>query len=164
MIRAARIAGLLLLGAITAYALERWTLHPLRCSRAATRGAFALQNAPPDYRQLRVADRVRADLRDCNCNARDLHTRARASALLGDHHAAIADFQRALALDRRPETYFALGLSQLETLDRRGAIESLTRACAFDPARLNDIPHADVREEIVHNRSGAQQSSHQPGS
>lgn len=148
MTRAARIAALLMLFATAAYALERFALHPLRCSRAATRGAFALQQQRRDFAQRQLAERIRTELRDCTCTAQELHTRARASAITGNHDAAISDYRRALELDRRPETYFALAMSQLETLDRAGAIASLVRACAFDPTRLDDIPHADVRAEI----------------
>ena len=122
MIRIARVAALLVLLAATAYALHRWTLLPLRCSRAATRGAAALASSRDDATRLRTA---------------------------------IAENSRALTLDRRPEIYFALGMSHLHALDRPAALEDLTRACAFDPARLAHIPYEDVRREVEGRLRGA---------
>ena len=147
-----RAAALLLLVAATGYAL-RVTLLPLRCERAASLGAAALQASEQksDYAKRRVAESVRADLRGCECvsppDVEVFFTLAGASSALGDARATVAYCRRALAIERRPEIYFALGLAQLDALDRPGAIDSLTRACAFDPKRLADIPYDDVREE-----------------
>jgi hypothetical protein len=134
----ARIAGLLLLIVATAYALERWTLLPLRCARATWHGARALDAAGE-----RAAAGVRASLRGCECAATHELFFVRAGA-----SRSIADYRRALELDRRPETYFALGIAEVDALDRRAAIDDLTRACAFDPARLADIPYEEIRHEV----------------
>lgn len=153
--RVLRIAGLLVLVAATAYSLHRFVLLPLRCSRAASMGANALESAErrPDYDRRRAAVSVRESLRGCDCvspaNVQIFMTRGGASAALDDHRAAIADYQRALTIDRRPEIYFALGMSYLQILDRPAAIRNLRRACAFDPSRITAIPYEDVRAEMV---------------
>jgi tetratricopeptide (TPR) repeat protein len=134
-----RVAALLLVLA-AAYALDRWTLLPLGCAHAAGRGSRALEA------NSRRAATVRESLRDCE-SAEALFIRAGASRLMGDPRAAIADYRRALDLDRRPETYFGLGLAELDVLDRPAAIDAFMHACAFDPARLADIPYDDVRRE-----------------
>jgi tetratricopeptide (TPR) repeat protein len=155
--RALRIAGLLLLLAATAYSLHRFALLPLRCSRAASLGAIALETAErrPDYDRRRVAASVRESLRGCDCispaNVQIFLTRGGASAALDEHRAAIAEYQRALTIDRRPEIYFALGMSYLQVLDRPAAIRNLRRACAFDPSRITAIPYEDVRAEMMHS-------------
>jgi len=135
-----RRAAALLLVLAAAYALDRWTLRPLGCARAAGRGARALEASS------RRAAAVRESLRDCE-GAEAFFIRAGASRLMGDSRSAIADYRRALELDRRPETYFGLGLAELDALDRPAAIDDLARACAFDPALLADIPYDDVRRE-----------------
>ncbi len=63
-----------------------------------------------------------------------------------DPRVAIAEYQRARQLDRHPEIYFHLGLMQQATLNP-SAIENIVRACAFDPARLRDIPYDDMSKE-----------------
>jgi tetratricopeptide (TPR) repeat protein len=149
----ARAAALLVLIAATAYALQRFVAKPMRCVYAATIGAARL-DARGDRRDsatLLLAGRVRTALRDCDCisppDARVFLTRGGAAEILGDPRAAIADYRRALAIDHRPELYFNLGLAQLDALDREGAIDSLVTACAFDPARLAEIPYDEIRDE-----------------
>ena len=39
-------------------------------------------------------------------------------------------------------------MTELHALQRAAAVDNLTRACAFDPARLADIPYQDVRDEV----------------
>jgi tetratricopeptide (TPR) repeat protein len=149
---AVRCVALLLLVTATAYALERWTLNPLRCGHAASLGAAALDRTSPTVIQMqRLARQIRDDLQDCACVSppdssipMTLGATAEAS---DDPRVAIAQYQRALQLDRRPEIYFHLGLMQQETLNRPAALENIVRACAFDPARLADIPYEDVRQE-----------------
>jgi tetratricopeptide (TPR) repeat protein len=148
-----RALALVLLAAATLAAIHRWTLQPFRCARAAVQGGAALDRAQSraDSVKLRVAREVRAGLGPCECvsptDVRVFYTLARASATLGDHRGAIAGYRRALAIDRRPEIYFALGMAYLETHDRSAAVENFARAAAFDPARLEDIPFGEVREE-----------------
>jgi hypothetical protein len=146
MRRALRIAGVLLLAAGSAYALHRLVLVPLRCSRAASLGAAALERPADPWATAR---RVREELQACRCvpDVQVFYTLAGASAMLGEHRAAIADYHRALAIDRRPEIYFALGLAHLQLLERDAAIGHFARACAFDPSRLAQIPYEDVRRQ-----------------
>ncbi|MEA2326112.1 MAG: hypothetical protein QOE68_1071 [Thermoanaerobaculia bacterium] len=149
---ALRAIGLLLLLAATAYAIERWTLHPMRCTYAASTGAVMLERADPaDYRVRRAAHQLRVELEDCQCvSPPDVAipmTRAAAAEVDGDRVAAIAEYQNALRVDRRPEIYFHLGLLQHETGNDNDAIDNLARACAFNPALIADIPYDALRLE-----------------
>ena len=148
----ARGLALLLLVAATGYSLDRWAFRPLRCTYAASTGASALdREEQTDYGTRRLALRIRADLEGCQCvsppDSRIAMTLGAAAEASGDPRTAIAEYQRALLIDRRPEIYFHLGLAQQETLDRAAAIDNIVRACAFDPARLSDIPYDEVRKE-----------------
>lgn len=144
---ALRIATLALLMVGTGAAIARWVIHPLRCSRDASFGAAALE-----ANETRAAARgIRADLTSCTCvtppDALIPVARGAAAKAEGDPRTAIAEYQHALEIDRRPEIYFQLGLAQLEAGDRPAAMESLVRACAFDPARLADIYDVEIRRE-----------------
>ncbi|HEX7681397.1 MAG TPA: hypothetical protein VF713_24945 [Thermoanaerobaculia bacterium] len=148
---AVRGTALLLLIAATVYALDRWTVNPLRCGHAASLGAAALdRELPALFQARRLARQIRADLQDCACvtppDASIPMTLGAAAEASDDPRTAIAEYQRALQLDRRPEIYFHLGLMQQETLNP-SAVENIVRACAFDPARLADIPYDDMRKE-----------------
>jgi tetratricopeptide (TPR) repeat protein len=147
-----RAVALLLVIAATGYALDRWALRPLRCGHAATLGAATLENATQtDYQTKRLASQIRADLQGCACvsppDASIPMTLGAAAEASDDPRTAITEYQRALQIDRRPEIYFHLGLTQQETTDRTAAIDNIVRACAFDPARLADIPYDEVRQE-----------------
>ena len=147
-----RGVALLLLIAATGYALDRWALKPLRCGHAASLGAAALDRAGQAvFQTQRLARQIRDDLQDCEClhppDASIPMTLGAAAEASDDPRTAIAEYQRALQIDRRPEIYFHLGLAQQETLDRAAALENIVRACAFDPARLADIPYDEVRKE-----------------
>jgi tetratricopeptide (TPR) repeat protein len=147
-----RAIALLLLGAATLFAIERWTLDPLRCTYTASTGASMLERADPgDYRTLRMTRRLRIDLDTCQCiSPPDVAipmTRAAATEADGDRAAAIAEYENSLKIDRRPEIYFHIGLLQHETGNDRDAVGNLARACAFNPALLAEIPDAAMRTE-----------------
>jgi hypothetical protein len=141
--------ALLLLIAATGYALNQWTLKPLRCGHAASLGADALDLDPKSVRQ--TARQIRRDLQDCECvsppDASIPMTLGAAAEVSDDPRTAIVEYQRALLIDRRPEIYFHLGLAQQETINRPAALENILRACAFDPSRLKDIPYDEMRKE-----------------
>jgi tetratricopeptide (TPR) repeat protein len=148
----ARGLGLVMLVAATGYSLQRVAFLPLRCVHAASLDAAALNATERnDDMTQRMALRVRADLEGCQsvslADVRVPFTLGTASAAAGDARAAIAQYQRALEIDRRPEIYLALGLAQLEALDRSAAIESFVRACTFDPARFSEIPYEEIKQE-----------------
>jgi tetratricopeptide (TPR) repeat protein len=151
---AVRIVALLALAGATAYALDRLCLEPFRCARAASAGAVALEDigSVRDHVRHRVVTNVLTRLADCDrtthSRARVLATRADALRVHGDLASAIADYRHSLAIDRRPEVYLSLGLAQLDAYDRAGALDSLERACTFDPARLSRIPYDEVRAEV----------------
>jgi len=155
-----RVFALLLLITGTAYAINRWTLQPLRCGHAASLGAEALDLSSQSVYQ--TARQVRADLHDCECvslpDASIPLTLAAAAEASDDPRAAIIEYQRALQRDRRPEIYFQLALAQQQTLNHPAALDNLLRACAFDPARLKDIPYDEMRKETeqkLRDRYGA---------
>jgi tetratricopeptide (TPR) repeat protein len=148
--RIARIAGMTLLVFATAYALNRFVRLPLYCARVASVEAATIQasSAP-----RAAAMRARESLRGCECvTARGAHVPfilGGVLATLGDDRAAIAEYERALTIERSPEIYFALGVAQLDAMQRDAAVASFARACAFDPSRLADIPDAGVREDTA---------------
>jgi tetratricopeptide (TPR) repeat protein len=151
-----RVVVAALLVCATAYAVHRWCWRPYRCAAAVSAGATALEAAEhrSDADRQRIARAVQTNLRRCACSSPELDMRtyfalAEASAAMGDYRAAIADYERALAIDRRPELYFALGMAYLNALDRLAALHNLARACAFDPARLAAIPYPEIREETA---------------
>ena len=150
-----RTVALILLLAGTGYALRQWTWIPLRCAHAASLAQIAIEDAASmsDADKRNVARRIRADLGDCPCvspaNVAIPTALADAAAMIGDHEIAIAQYERALQLDRRPMLYLRLGLAQLNAFDRPAAIASLTRACAFNPGVLAAIPYQDVRREVA---------------
>lgn len=152
-ILAARVAALLILATSTGYALYLAVLLPLRCGHAASLSASAFDAAGQrtGYLTRRATAQLRTDLKGCECayppDARVFVALGGASLAAGDARSAIAAYQRALTIDRRPEIYFNLGLAQLDALDRSAAIDNLVRACAFDPARLAEIPYEEIRLE-----------------
>ena len=148
-----RIAAALVIVVAAAWSLERWTFMPLRCARAAWHGARAIEAAENqgDAAVHRAARNVRANLSGCECTATHevFFTLAGVSATLGEPRSAMAEYGRALEIDRRPETYFELGMTATDAFDARAAIENLTRACAFDPRRIADIRFQDIRSETT---------------
>lgn len=64
--------------------------------------------------------------------------------LLGNEDSAIGWYERSLALEARPETYFNLGLAQLQAGDREAAAEAFGRAVRLDPSRRQDLPSPDL--------------------
>ena len=143
--------ALLLLLVASAYAINRWTLQPLRCGHAASLGAETLElRNQPAYQTAR---QIREDLHDCECvsppDPSIPMTLGAAAEAVDDPRTAIMEYQRALQLDRRPEIYFHLGLAQQETLNHSAALENIIRACAFDPVRLKDIPYDEMRKETA---------------
>ncbi len=150
----ARAMALLLLCAATGCALHRWAWIPLRCAHAASVGGAALEAAAQrgEYEKQILVRRVRADLEGCARISPPRvaipFTLGAAAEVTGDPRTAIAEYERALRIDRRPEIYFRLGLVQLQALEHSAGIESLTRACAFDPALLAEIPYKEVKQEV----------------
>jgi tetratricopeptide (TPR) repeat protein len=142
----ARVAAALVVFAAAVVAIERWSVEPLLCARAASRARIALEDGA-DVRPILVA------LANCetttHSRARVLATRADAFRAAGNPQRAIFDYALSLESDRRPEVYLALGFAQLEAYDREGALQTLERACAYDPARLARIPYDDVRAEVA---------------
>lgn len=151
MIRALRIVAAVAIVIATAYALRAWTLEPLRCARITWSAQHELDAAEPDgsLALKRAAAGVRESLEDCRRlpNHELFFVLGSAASALDDHRSAIVEYRHALEFDRRPETYFALGTSEVDALEHNAAIDDLARACAFDPARLADIRYDEIRRE-----------------
>lgn len=150
---AVRIAASCAVAVLAAFALYCWTVIPVRCARREWKAARSLNATGhrSDLTMRREAQQVRYDLDGCGCApTHDLYfTLGNASTVAGEPRRAMAEYARALELDRRPETYFQHGMSALDAYDRETAIASLTRACAFDPARLGNIDYEAVRAETA---------------
>jgi tetratricopeptide (TPR) repeat protein len=150
----ARLSALLVLLTATGYALHRWALLPMRCVHAASLGRAELESdiVGSDSDARRMAYRIHSELEGCESasppDVNILVTRGAAAELYGDRKAAIADYSSALLINRRPEIYLRLGLVLLDNLNQAEAITNLTRACAFDPSMLEEVPYEEVRSEI----------------
>jgi tetratricopeptide (TPR) repeat protein len=154
MTRLLKAAALLALVAATIGAL-RWTVYlPLACEVSSTRAIDVLDAAVDgsDAVKLAAARRAESDLQGCDCFERTDFKIAYAHGIAyryqGDTQDAIRAFRRALAADRRPEIYLALGLTQLDAIDRPAAIQSFVAAGTFAPSRLDEIPYNDIRLEV----------------
>lgn len=75
--------------------------------------------------------------------------RAEALRILGRNDEAIATYQTALSLQRRPEIYTPLGLLQIKAGRREEGIQSLITAIRFNGAYGGWIDRTDVANEIV---------------
>lgn len=153
VIRFLKVVALVAIGAATVATL-RWTVDlPLACEVNSTRAIDELDAAIDGSEAAKLAAARRADayLHGCECYERTDFKIAYARGLAYRYQNATRDaipaFRRALAADRRPEIYIALGLTQLDAMDRPAAIESFVAAGSFAPARLAEIPYKDVREE-----------------
>jgi len=153
MMRLLKVIALLALAAVTLAAL-RWAVYlPLVCEGNATRSIELLNAAEDgsDGTRREAARRAEANLEPCECLERTdfkiAFARGIAYRYRGDTQSAIREFRRALTVDRRPEIYLALGLTQLDAMDRPSAIESFVAAGSFAPAPLDEIPYKDVRRE-----------------
>ena len=154
MRRVLQSAALLLLVLAVAVSLRYAVWLPLVCEARVTHALRTLNDAAdrPTAVQLSAARSAQSSLSMCDCLAGSdfklMYVRGTALRYLGDPAGAIDAYHRALAVDRRPEIYLALGLAQLDALDRPAAIESFAAAGAFAPARLEGIPYEDVRKEV----------------
>lgn len=147
-----RALALIILVIATGYSLDRWTWVPLKCAHRASFAGAKLQAAAQmtSHQTRLLGQRIRADLDGCDhlSNVAIPFIRGVADEMTDDPRSAIAEYERALEIDRRPEIYFRLGMAQLAALDHSAAIASFSRACAFDPALLQDIPYGDVRRAV----------------
>jgi hypothetical protein len=147
-------AALLLLVVATAVSLRYAVYLPLVCEARVTYALRALTNAAerPAPVQVAAARAAQSSLSMCDCLAgsdfKFMYVHGTALRYLGDPAGAIDAYHHALAVHRRPEIYLALGLAQLEALDRPAAIDSFVAAGAFAPALLERIPYDDVRGEV----------------
>jgi tetratricopeptide (TPR) repeat protein len=62
---------------------------------------------------------------------------------------AIATYNRALAIEQRPEIYLNLAQCELEVRQYDQAIEHYSRAVLFDPLYLGQIPEGSTRDAVL---------------
>jgi tetratricopeptide (TPR) repeat protein len=159
-----RVAAFLILGPVMLFGLYRCSYLPVRCGNdvaQSERDLVAAAQRDDGYKTI-VAGRA-ALRRLRRCHVRPLNVdppllTALSYRFLLDHERAIEWYQRALAIDRRPEIYLGLGLEQLKAGRRQEAIESLTLACAFAPAMLDSIDDGIARQQVqqrIKERYGA---------
>jgi tetratricopeptide (TPR) repeat protein len=155
MTRVLKMTALLALGAATIASL-RWAVYlPLACEGKATRAIEELdaREVGSDASRRAAARAAESHLQSCEClqgtDFKIAYAHGIAYRYRGDTQEAIRAFRRALDIDRRPEIYIALGLAQLDAIDRPAAIESFVAAGTFAPTRLNDIPYSDIRREAT---------------
>jgi tetratricopeptide (TPR) repeat protein len=154
MRRVLQSAALLLIVLAVAVSLRYAVWLPLACEARVTHALRALNDAADSRAavQMAAARSAQSSLSACDCLAGSdfklMYVRGTAFRYLDDPAAAIDAYHRALAVDRRPEIYLALGFAQLEALDRPAALDSFAAAGAFSPARLEAIHYEDVRREV----------------
>lgn len=154
MKRAWQAVALLLLAMATIRALRIAVIEPLACEANVTRALRVLDAAAErsDTARLMAANDADALLRGCErypvLDFKVSYARGTVHRYRGEAGLAIHAYRRALALDRRPEIYIALGIAQLAALDRSRAIDSFIAAGTFDPASLKQIPYEEVRGEV----------------
>jgi tetratricopeptide (TPR) repeat protein len=136
-------------------ALRAFVYLPLVCEWRATGALYALENAgeKDERTKLEAARFALGSLGECaTIPATDFkvpYELATAYRYRHEPQSAITLYKEALALDRRPEIYFGLGMAQLDAGERAAAIETFTEATAFAPTVLADIPYDEVRAEVA---------------
>lgn len=141
--------------AIAVYAVIRTCVVPLRCSVSQQRLENFISSEFDSPSTTRIAAVSRGSLSlidDCLCggpdNAAILMLKAALLRMLQRPSDAERAYVESLRFDRRPEIYLELGVTQLESGNRNAAIASLTRAAAFDPRLLAQIPDLEARRQV----------------
>ena len=135
-------------------ALYQCTVLPIRCSREVWRSEQRLStSAEHDDRfyQAGAANQTLTRLSACNARPLDVNVPmliALSYRFLLRHDFAVRSYERALAIDRRPEIFLGLGMEQLQTGAREAAVNTLFQACSFDPRLLDAIEDGQARVEV----------------
>ena len=149
-----KIAAFAILGPVMLIGLYRCTYLPLRCSRDISRSEAELVKAAErddGYSKVMAARGALERLHHCYIRPVDVDPpllTALSYRFLQRHDRAIEWYERALAIDRRPEIYLGLGLEQLKAGRREEGIENLTMACGFAPPMLDSIDDGVARQEV----------------
>ena len=139
--------------ALALFGVYRCSWLPIRCSmRVATSERELVAAADNRFGRVVAAHDSLARLNRCDTE-RPLSVdppllNGLAYRFLGEHEQSIIWYERALAVDRRPEVYSGLGVEQGRAGKREEGLRTLVLACAFAPSMLNDIEDGVVREEV----------------
>lgn len=137
--------------------LYRLCWIPYRCNRyAKTAEALTVraENAgviEASSLARRNVDLLNTSLERCACDVRLLVLLAVNYRLLDNPRDAITAYERALRLDKRPEIYFELGLTQLSLGDRTGAIVNLTKAARFAEQYMYETEDPSMIDAVRRN-------------
>lgn len=151
MTKQVRVGTTAIVIAATLTALWYGVVLPIVCEARVSRALRDLTQASvsTEARRREAGSASLASLRVCRCleqfDFKVAYARGTAFHLAGDVPQAIASYQRALATARRPELYFALGLSEVAAGDEKNAAEHFAQAAAFDPRIVETIPDDTAR-------------------
>ena len=152
--RVREIVALVIVAPLTIFGLYRCTYLPVHCSivcARAERQLLAAMNNSDDYAGMVAGRRVQDALRSCVIHPLQIDPpllTALSYRLTHQYLRSIEWYEHALTVDRRPEIYFGLGMTQLKAGRRAEAMQNLTVAVAFDPRVLDGIDDGAVREEV----------------
>jgi tetratricopeptide (TPR) repeat protein len=149
-----QILAFAVLAPLTLFGLYRCTYMPVRCSvvsASVERQLLAAMNRNDEYAGIVTGRQVQDTLRDCVIHPLQIDPpllTALSYRMTHQYRHSIEWYERALTIDRRPEIYFGLGMTQLKANRRAEAMQNLTRAVAFDPMVLDGIDDGAVRDEV----------------
>lgn len=96
-----------------------------------------------------------ADLKRCS---EVVLTDAKLYVMMGDNYNVLQQparaeeaYRRALALDRRPEIFFKLGMAQLAQARTEEGVDNIRRAASFRIALVDEIPYNELRQVILND-------------
>jgi tetratricopeptide (TPR) repeat protein len=144
----------ILLAPITVFGLYRCSYLPIHCSIAAAtseRQLVAALDHDDDYGNIVAGRRALDRLRNCDIHPLEIDPPlliALSYRVQHQYNRAIASYERCLTIDRRPEIYLGLGMTQIKVGRRQEALQNLVLACAFDPTKLDAIDDGPMREDV----------------
>jgi hypothetical protein len=149
-----QLIALVVVAPLTIFGLYRCSYLPLRCSivcASTEKQLVAAMNRGDDYGGIVAGRRALGVLHGCELRPLQIDPpllTALSFRLTHQYDESIAWYGRTLAVDRRPEIYFGLGMTQLKTGQRVDAMRNLTVAVAFDPRVLDGIDDGVVRDAV----------------
>lgn len=151
-------AAILVIGIAAGFAIDRWCIQPYSMNivkkTVERRTLPAFDQAGSASAAIVARTNLEMIARAGGDCSRDIDVCMEVAAnerILGHDDRAIAAYQAALKLDRRPEIFYDLAITQLTTGDREHAIENLALAIRFYP-EVGYIPDAEVNDE-AHRRA-----------
>lgn len=156
-----RRAATVLLAGIAGALLYFCCLLPYRCNIAIKpfeRRMLAIEQSIGMERGHALGLRQLSELQGlpncCRTDPRYWMAEGLAYRAAGEPSAAITSYQKALALDQRPEIYLSLGYAELETGARKEATEHFLKAVRFDPFYTTSMPDDETRHYVEHEVFG----------